>query len=144
MCAGVQPLLLQQKPQVPRLSAMASQTATDTVIPSADQDFYKYGLKPVLGQGRMESALERLGTVHIKTMEKSNFVKPQSVMYELDGMRCPSPLLRHVASSFICQRLASKRPDSRSVVYACVTQAWHVGVPLASHAYRFLHDQYQG
>lgn len=88
MGAGVQALLLQQKPRGARQGAMASQTTTDSVKSPADKDFYKYGLKPVVGQGKMASALERLGTVQIKTMEKSNFVKPQSVMYELDGMCC--------------------------------------------------------
>ena len=58
---------------------------TSTVRAPADRDFYKYGLKPVIGEGLMDTTLKRLGTVKIKPMDKSNFVKPQSVMYELDG-----------------------------------------------------------
>ena len=58
---------------------------TSTVRVPADGNFYKYGLKPVIGEGLMDTTLKRLGTVKIKPMDKSNFVKPQSVMYELDG-----------------------------------------------------------
>ena len=68
---------------------MATQAATSTIKAPADGDFYKYGLKPVLGEGIMEATLKRLGTVEIKDMDKSNFVKPKSVMYELDGASAP-------------------------------------------------------
>ena len=64
---------------------MATQAASSTVQATADGDFYKYGLKPVLGKGIMDATLKRLGPVEIRAMDKSNFVKPQSVMYELDG-----------------------------------------------------------
>ena len=64
---------------------MTTQAATSTIQAPADGDFYKYGLKPVIGKGVMDATLQRLGTVEIKAMERSNFVKPQSVMYELDG-----------------------------------------------------------
>ncbi len=67
------------------LSAMTTQAATSTIKAPADGDFYKYGLKPVIGKGSMDATLKRLGPVQIKAMERSNFVKPQSVMYELDG-----------------------------------------------------------
>ena len=67
---------------------MTTQAHTSTIQAPADNDFYKYGLKPVIGEGKMEATLKRLGPVQIKTMEKSNFVKPQSVMYELDGVSC--------------------------------------------------------
>ena len=69
---------------------MATQAATSTIKAPADGDFYKYGLKPVLGEGIMEATLKRLGTVEIREMDKSNFVKPKSVMYELDGASAPS------------------------------------------------------
>ena len=68
---------------------MATQAAPSTIKAPADGDFYKYGLKPVLGEGIMEATLKRLGTVEIKDMDKSNFVKPKSVMYELDGASAP-------------------------------------------------------
>lgn len=64
---------------------MTIQAATSTIQAPAGGDFYKYGLKPVIGKGVMDATLKRLGTVEMKAMEKSNFVKPQSVMYELDG-----------------------------------------------------------
>lgn len=67
---------------------MTTKAYTSTIQAPADNDFYKYGLKPVLGEGKMDATLKRLGTVHIKPMDKSNFVKPQSVMYELDGVSC--------------------------------------------------------
>ena len=64
---------------------MTTAAAPSTIQAPADGDFYKYGLKPVLGEGIMDATLKRLGTVQVKAMDKSNFVKPQSVMYELDG-----------------------------------------------------------
>lgn len=64
---------------------MITQAAASSIKAPADGDFYKYGLKPVLGEGIMDATLKRLGTVEIKDMDKSNFVKPKSVMYELDG-----------------------------------------------------------
>lgn len=64
---------------------MTTQAATSTIQAPADGNFYKYGLKPVVGKGIMDATLKRLGTVELKAMESSNFVKPQSVMYELDG-----------------------------------------------------------
>lgn len=67
---------------------MTTQAHTSTIQAPADNDFYKYSLKPVIGEGKMEATLKRLGPVQIKTMEKSDFVKPQSVMYELDGVFC--------------------------------------------------------
>ena len=76
---------------------MATQSATSTIKAPADGNFYKYGLKPVLGEGIMEATLKRLGTVEIKEMDKSNFVKPKSVTYELDGM---SARLNAALSSF--------------------------------------------
>ena len=69
----------------PQRLSMTIKAATSTIRAPADGDFYKYGLKPVLGKGVMDATLKRLGPVEIKAMEKSNFVKPQSVMYELDG-----------------------------------------------------------
>lgn len=59
---------------------MKTQAATSTIQAPADGNFYKYGLKPVLGKGIMDATLKRLGTVELKAMESSNFVKPQSVM----------------------------------------------------------------
>ena len=70
---------------------MTVQAHTSTIQAPADNNFYKYGVKPVIGEGKMEATLKRLGTVQIKAMEKSNFVKPQSVMYELDGVLCIGP-----------------------------------------------------
>lgn len=67
---------------------MTTRAHTSTIQAPADNDYYKYGLKPVIGEGKMEATLKRLGPVHIKPMDKSNFVKPQSVMYELDGVSC--------------------------------------------------------
>lgn len=64
---------------------MTARAATSTVRAPADGDFYKYGLKPVIGEGLMDATLKRLGAVEIKPMQQSTFVKPQSVMYELDG-----------------------------------------------------------
>ncbi|DBB00597.1 TPA: Nudix hydrolase 14, chloroplastic [Trebouxia sp. C0006] len=86
---GLKPVFLQHQrlQRVSRQAGMATQSATSTIKAPADGDFYKYGLKPVLGEGIMEATLKRLGTVEIKEMDKSNFVKPKSVMYELDGQR---------------------------------------------------------
>lgn len=64
---------------------MTTQAGSSGIRAPADGDFYKYGLKPVVGKGIMDATLKRLGTVEIKAMEGSKFVKPQSVMYELDG-----------------------------------------------------------
>lgn len=64
---------------------MTTQAGSSGIQAPADGDFYKYGLKPVVGKGIMDATLKRLGTVEIKAMEGSKFVKPQSVMYELDG-----------------------------------------------------------
>ncbi|KAL3147581.1 hypothetical protein ABBQ38_014634 [Trebouxia sp. C0009 RCD-2024] len=72
-------------PTMPHGTSMKTQAATSTIQAPADGNFYKYGLKPVLGKGIMDATLKRLGTVELKAMESSNFVKPQSVMYELDG-----------------------------------------------------------
>ena len=87
---------------------MTTQAATSTIQAPADGDFYKYGLKPVIGNGIMDATLKRLGTVEIKAMERSNFVKPQSVMYELDGKShafCmvlhPNHMLMHAAYMLI-------------------------------------------
>ncbi len=79
----------QRLQRVSRQTGMATQAATSTIKAPADGDFYKYGLKPVLGEGIMDATLKRLGTVEIKEMDKSNFVKPKSVMYELDGVSAP-------------------------------------------------------
>lgn len=87
-CVGVKPSLLVRHQQLPisiRQPAMITQAAASSIKAPADGDFYKYGLKPVLGEGIMDATLKRLGTVEIKDMDKSNFVKPKSVMYELDG-----------------------------------------------------------
>ena len=86
--AGVRPAALLQHQRffrMPHGVSMNTQAATSTIQAPADGNFYKYGLKPVVGQGIMDATLKRLGTVEIKAMERSNFVKPQSVMYELDG-----------------------------------------------------------
>ena len=71
--------------RIPQRLSMTTKAATSTIRAPADGDFYKYGLKPVVGKSVMDATLKRLGPVEIKAMEKSNFVKPQSVMYELDG-----------------------------------------------------------
>ncbi|DBA77716.1 TPA: Nudix hydrolase 14, chloroplastic [Trebouxia sp. C0005] len=86
---GLKPVCLQQQrlQRVSRQAGMPAQAATSTIKAPADGNFYKYGLKPVLGEGIMEATLKRLGTVDIKEMDKSNFVKPKSVVYELDGKR---------------------------------------------------------
>ena len=86
--AGVRPTAFLQRQRcltVPFRAKMTIQAATSTIQAPAGGDFYKYGLKPVIGKGVMDATLKRLGTVEMKAMEKSNFVKPQSVMYELDG-----------------------------------------------------------
>ena len=70
---------------MPHGVSVKTQAGTSTIQAPPDGNFYKYGLKPVVGKGIMDATLKRLGTVELKAMESSNFVKPQSVMYELDG-----------------------------------------------------------
>ena len=79
----------------------ATQGSASPTRAPAGHDFYKYGLKPVVGGGKMDATLKRLGTVQIKAMEQSNFVKPQSVMYELDGM-CLITSHAMVNASYMC------------------------------------------
>lgn len=56
----------------------------------ASEDFYKHGLQSLSAEGNpsgtMAKAMQRLGTVSLQPMPgESKFVKPESVIYEMDG-----------------------------------------------------------
>ncbi|KAK9807069.1 hypothetical protein WJX73_000022 [Symbiochloris irregularis] len=70
--------------------ALKSRVARTMSKAFATQDFYRHGLRSLSAEnnasGTMEKAMQRLGSVALQDMPgPSNFVKTQSVMYDMDG-----------------------------------------------------------
>lgn len=69
---------MKAKAQTQSLSAIKT-------LPIPDR-MYPHGLKSLSPQGkRMDAIIQQLGHVRIQDFEESNYVKPESVYYEIGG-----------------------------------------------------------